>query len=109
MDNNDKPWLWKKGISANPGGRPKGSVSLKVYVRNKILSMTDEEKEEFLDSLPKAEIWKMAEGNPETKNDIKIDTNHIFTEEEIENAKQILIKRIDNRPTESSVGEIKSE
>ena len=62
--NNSKPWLFKKGQSGNPGGRPKGSKSLKTYAAEMLASMTDEERQDFLDGLPKEVIWKQAEGNP---------------------------------------------
>ncbi len=67
---NSRPWLYKKGQSGNPGGRPKGSKSLKTYVKEKLETLADEEKEEFLDSLPKELIWKMAEGNPKQDTEL---------------------------------------
>ena len=75
---NNKLWLWKKGQSGNPKGRPKG-VTMKEYARLWLASMTDEERAEFMEGLPKEVIWKMAEGNPETKSDLtsggdKLDT-----------------------------------
>lgn len=57
-----KPWLWKKGFCPNPSGRPKGK-SLKAYTQEYLLKLTDEEKDEFLEGLPKEVIWKMGEGN----------------------------------------------
>lgn len=65
----DKPWLFKKGQSGNPGGRPKGK-SMKDYAREMLAAMTDDERQEYLKGLPKEIIWKMAEGNPETKTDV---------------------------------------
>lgn len=65
-----KPWQFKKGQSGNPGGRPKGSVSLKEYARKMLREMDDEEKLEFLNGIDKDVIWKMSEGNPENKSDI---------------------------------------
>jgi hypothetical protein len=66
---NSRPWLYKKGQSGNPNGRPKGSISMKQWVKNKLLGMTPEEREVFLEGVPKVEIWKLAEGNPETRID----------------------------------------
>lgn len=67
---NNRPWLYKKGQSGNPGGRPVGSKSLKTYIREKFERMTDEEREEFLEGLDKKVLWEMGEGKPETKTDI---------------------------------------
>lgn len=56
-----KPFQYKKGQSGNPGGRPVGAVSMKTYVKNKLLSMTDSEREEFLEGIDKKVLWEMAE------------------------------------------------
>lgn len=65
----DKPWLWKKGQSGNPNGRPKGS--LKDYVKRKLAEMPEEEKEQFLKSINPELVWRMAEGNPATETEHK--------------------------------------
>lgn len=65
-----RPWLWRKGQSGNPGGRPKGTKSMKQWAKEMLASMTDDERQEFMKGLSKDIIWKMAEGNPETKTDI---------------------------------------
>lgn len=53
-------WQYKKGQSGNPGGRPAGK-SLKQYAKEKLASMTDEEREEFLNGIDKKVLWEMAE------------------------------------------------
>ena len=67
---NNRPWLYKKGQSGNPGGRPKGSKSLKTYLKERFETMTDEEREEFFDGMNKFDLFKMAEGSPATNTDI---------------------------------------
>ncbi len=72
----DKPWLWKKGQSGNPAGRPPG-FSLKEWTRKRLEAMTDEERDAFLEGIPKAEAWKMAEGNPANATDLTTDGKEI--------------------------------
>ena len=59
------PYKWKKGVSANPKGRPKGPT-LKEFARKYLMTLPDEDKIDFLASLPTEIVWKMAEGNPQT-------------------------------------------
>lgn len=64
------PYMWKKGQSGNPAGRPKGKT-MKEYAKELLECQTEEERQEFMHGLPKEVIWKMAEGNP--SNDSKVD------------------------------------
>ncbi len=68
--NNNRPWLYKKGQSGNPKGRPPGTFSLREYVKKKLAAMTDEEREEYLDGLDKKTVWEMGEGKPDQKQDV---------------------------------------
>lgn len=66
---NSRPWLWKKGQSGNLKGRPKGKT-MKEWAKDYLSRMTDEERDEFMEGIPKEIIWKMGEGNPDTKSDL---------------------------------------
>lgn len=57
-----KPWQFKPGVSGNPGGRPKGSKSLKAFTQEMLRDMTDEEKLIYLEGLDKQKVWEMGEG-----------------------------------------------
>lgn len=68
---NNRPWLYKKGQSGNPSGRPRGSKTLKTYLSEKFQSMNDAEREEFLEGIDKKTLWEMSEGKPKQDMDIK--------------------------------------
>lgn len=75
----NRPWLYKKGQSGNPNGRPKGSISMKTYIKNKLATMTDEERETFLEGIDKKVLWEMAEGKAEAKAEVTGDIDIRFT------------------------------
>jgi hypothetical protein len=64
-----KPYLWKKGVSANPAGRPKGKT-LKTFAREYLEAIPDEEKLEYLASIDPKIVWEMAEGK--AKQDVEV-------------------------------------
>ena len=92
---NEKPWLFKKGQSGNPAGKPKGTFSLKTFAKNYLQEMSDEEKIAFMEGLPKEVIWKMAEGNPKQDTDVTSGGEAI---------KAVLVKFIDGTDNNNSSG-----
>ncbi len=74
---NNRPWLFQKGNRANPGGRPKGSKSLKTRAREYLEGLNDEEAVEYFSGLNKLDVWKMGEGNFKQDVDTKVEAHVI--------------------------------
>ena len=72
VENRREDGTFGPGNNANPNGRPKGKT-LKEWAREKLIGMTDEEKEEFIKTLPKDIVWRMAEGNPHQTTDMGVE------------------------------------
>jgi len=83
-----KPYQFKKGQSGNPGGRKKGSKSLKTYAKEYLESLPDEEKLDYMEGMDKKIIWEMAEGKAEAKSviegNIKVESLKELSDEELE-------------------------
>ena len=75
--------LFQKGVSGNPGGRPKGTKSLKTRAREYLEGLSDEQAIEYFEGLNKIDVWKMAEGNPATATDITSGGKPIILSEEM--------------------------
>jgi len=80
---------WK----GNAGGRPKGQ-GLKQYDREKFAAMTDEEKEQFLTTIPSEIRYRMAEGNPHQESDVTSAGKSIVVDDETKAKIDILLKQL---------------
>lgn len=65
-----KAWQFKPGVSGNPGGRKPGVKSLKQYAKEYLLSLSDEDKLEYMKGMDKKIIWEMAENKAKQDTDI---------------------------------------
>jgi hypothetical protein len=65
----DSSGRWVKGVSGNIHGRPKGKT-MKEWAREYLERLTDEERDQFMEGIPKELIWRMSEGNPANNTDV---------------------------------------
>lgn len=70
-NNRNPDGTFKEGVSGNPNGRPVGK-SLKEFARLYLLTLSPEDKLDYLASLPPEIVWRMAEGNPTEDRNVKI-------------------------------------
>lgn len=91
----EKPWLFKKGNTFGKlGGRPKGP-SMKVWLRNKLAEMEEDERQEFVKDLDKGFLFRMAEGNPKESFDVDqivTDYDKLNPTEAIARAEELITK-----------------
>lgn len=66
-----KKYLFKAGNNANPGGRPKGSKSMKTFAREYLEAMPEEDRIEFLNGIDPKIVWEMSEGKAKQDLDIQ--------------------------------------
>lgn len=97
-----RPWLFKKGQSGNPAGRPVGSTSLKTWAKEYLSSLTTEERLDFMEGMNKKDIWAMAEGNPETKTDITTAGKSLVPELSDEQYKRLILEGATRLTSEKS-------
>ena len=64
--NSDKPWLFQPGQSGNPGGRPKGTISIVAKLRQYLAEHPDE-----VDGLVKGLVHLGIKPNPQQLGAIK--------------------------------------
>lgn len=90
-----KGYQFVKGQSGNPGGKKKGTKSMKTFAREYLETLPDDEKVEFMRSLDPELVWKMAEGAPQTNTDVTSKGESITP---------ILVKFIDGKDNNNTGG-----
>ena len=72
-----KPYQWNKGESGNKGNnkitdKELEEMSMKQWTRNYLKTLNQKERRNFLKHIRPSLAWRMAEGNPDTTNELKI-------------------------------------
>lgn len=83
----------------NALGEPKNS--LKNYTARKLAALSDEDKEKFLKKIAPDFMWRMGEGNPDTRHEIDTPST-VFDPELIDKAKKLFGSGHKNSGTTSS-------
>ena len=78
-----RKYAFKPGVSGNPGGRPKGSKSMKQWAKEYLESMPEEDRVEFVNSVDHKTIWEMSEGKAKQDIDANVDVvTHVISIDE---------------------------
>lgn len=91
-----RPWLYKKGQSGNPAGKPKGTVSITTAIKRELEKISPEQKKTWLQLtvkriLDKAvsegdvqmikTLWNYVDGMPKQDIDVTGGLNILFDSE----------------------------